>query len=356
MTSLPFRIGALAAILAAAAPVAAQQPQARVLPVSADAPFAHANSGLTLPTRLAGLPRTQVREFEAPELDVVGTYADDGRELTVYVYRSLAGAVPVWFDRATWAIESRDGWGKLTPIAAAPVTIAPPGRSVASGLAQAWSVEGGPYRATSVALLPLGDWLVKLRYSSKTEDGAQAMAQVRAALAAMAWPAAAKDGPAAAVVTACPQPLRFDGSAKVMKADQASVMMSALMAGAIADPELRAKATPAASWCRDPVAVQMGAVYRADASTTSYLLALSDAGRGVSVNPSMASQIDKTAKPGWGVDLILPGRTMNYPQFDRLPAPQQVLAALSGPPTSSVTTWGPKRQVNLPSDLFKSRK
>lgn len=348
------RLTSLACLALLAAVPATAQPSPRILPVSADSAWVHANSGLTLPTTLIGLPRTQVREFEGPELDVVGTYTDGPGELTVYVYRTLSGAVPVWFDRATWAIESRDGWGKLTPVAA-PVAVAPPGRGVASGLAQGWTIAGGPYRGTAVALLPMGEWLVKLRYSSKTDDGSAALEKVRAALGGLTWPTAAPDAAAAVPVAACPDALRFTRQAKAIAPDPKSVMLGALLAGASADPKRRTAAS-AVTYCRDPAKVAMGAVYRPGAQADGYLLALSDAGRGVWVGPSANGQIDTAARPSWGVSLILPGRTMIYPQQDRLPAPDHVMAIVNGSATSSITTWGTKREITLPPSVFNGKK
>lgn len=341
-------------LLAAAVTVpATAQVKPRVLPVSADAPFVHANSGATLPVRLIDLPRTQVREFEGPELDVVATYTDDRSELTVYVYRTLSGAVPVWFDRATSAIESRDGWGTLTPVAAAPIAVAPPGRSIASGLAQGWGITDGPYRGTAIAMVPLGEWLVKLRYSSKAADGPQAFAAVRAALAALAWPASAKDAAPAAPVAACPKALQFKGQAKAMAPDLNATMMGALLAMPV---ETAKREGPAPVWCRDAARVQMGALYRPDAQDNGYLLALSDAGRGIWVGPSLDGLFDNRKKTAWSVDFITPGRTIVFPQQDRLPSPERVIGVASGTPASVVTTWGQKRDISITPDALKSKK
>lgn len=350
------------ALLTGAAPVFAQAPQQRTIMVSADAPFAHANSGLTLPATLIDLPRTRVLEVEAPQLDIAAEYMrGDAPVLTVYVYRSTVGSVPVWFDRARWAIESRPVYGK--PTLAAPVAaIAARDGAVASGLIAGWSLSGSSYRGTAVAILPHGEWLVKLRYSSQTEDGVAAAAKLRDAIAAIAWPKPKGNAVAVAAVPVadCATPLGFDASAASLPPDPNAMLMGALAAGLAGGGPAKAKRPPAPPpvWCRDPAAVPMGAVYRPGGSTDTYLLALSDAGRGVSVYPSVASQvgaeIDKTArKLSWSVDLALPGRTVIYPLQSALPPPARVMAALNEAPLSSITTWGDKRQVTLPSNFGK---
>ncbi len=337
-------------LLIGAAPALAQAPQPRLVVVSADAPFAHVNSGLSLPAALLGLPRTRVLETEAPQLDIAAEYTRaDADILTVYVYRATSGAVPVWFDRARWAIETRPVYGTPT-IAVPPTPIAPPGRSTASGLIGSWSLAGSEYKGTGVALLPLGDWLVKLRYSSKTRDGTDVAERLRAAVTALAWPTGAPDAPVAAAIADCATPLTFKGTAKSAKVDGASALLGALMVGVASEAKDKGDAPPA-TWCRDAARLDTAGVYRANAADNAYLLALSDAGRGVWVAPSVGALLMGKGKPNWAVDLILPGRTINYPPQDRLPAPARVLELLSGPAISSATTWGGKSTITLPSGV-----
>jgi hypothetical protein len=202
-----------AGILLWAAPATAQAPGPKPIDVAADAPWLHANSGMTFPLTLAGFSRTMVREYEAPQLDVIGTWTrGDEEELSVYVYRSTAGSVPVWFDRATWAIESRGLYGQTTP-AQVPAAFRAPGAAVDSGLIASWTTEGR-YKGTGVAILPLGDWLVKLRFSSTSRDGAGAAAVLREAVAGLGWPATIPAAPIAAPVPTCATPIGFKGEAK----------------------------------------------------------------------------------------------------------------------------------------------
>ncbi len=338
-------------LLSGAAPALSQVPQPRLIAVSTDAPFAHAPSGLTLPPTMLGLPRTEIRELETPQLDVSARYRrGNAEELTVYVYRSTVGAAPVWFDRAIWAIETRGTFGTVTPFAA-PVAIAPPGATGVSGLIQSWSSAGGPVKGTGVIVAAFGDWLVKLRYSSGAGDGAAVDAKLRAAFAAIGWPSATTAAPSVAPVAACANALKFKGAAKSVKPDAGAALLGAVMAGISAAGS--AKEGPPAIWCRDPARVAMGGVYRANGATDTYLLALSDAGRGVWVAPDTAGQLMNTGKSGnWAVNLVLPGQTVTFPAQDRLPAPERVFEVLKGGAVSSATTWGTKPQINQgPSSL-----
>jgi hypothetical protein len=323
-----------AGVLLWAAPATAQAPGPKPIDVAADSPWLHANSGMTFPLTLAGFSRTMVREYEAPQLDVIGTWTrGDEEELSVYVYRSTAGSVPVWFDRATWAIESRGLYGRTTP-AQVPAAFRAPGAAVDSGLIASWTTEGR-YKGTGVAILPLGDWLVKLRFSSTSRDGAGAAAVLREA------------APIAAPIPTCATPIGFKGEAKSAKLDGSAAILSAAFAQTLSGPVK--DENRAAAWCRDALTLPTAGIYRPDGSTDSYLLALSDAGRGIWVAPSLAGLLGGKKSPSWAVDLVLPGRTLNFPPQDRLPRPERALALLQGGAVSSVSTWGDKREITLPS-------
>lgn len=335
-------LGLLAATVAI--PALAQAPQPRVLPVSADAPFLHKLSGVTLPVGLAGLTRAGVREVEGPELDIVGNWTGhDDEELSIYVYRSTVGSVPLWFDRTAWAIGARGVYGTPT-LDGAVSAIAVPGAATEAGLIAGWTPSKGPYAATAAAILPVGEWLVKLRYSSKHGDGHTAVATLRSAITGMGWPATIPAAPPAQPIADCPAPLAFKGEAKSVKADMSTAILGAFGGALMASGEGKKPAM----WCRDRSSVEGFGVYRADGATDRYLLALSDAGRGVVVGPSgLAAILDPKARPNWSVDLVLPGRTITYPPQDRLPSPQRVAQVLRGPALSSASTWGGKRSINL---------
>jgi hypothetical protein len=336
-------LASLILFLLNAVPVAAQAPAPRPIVVAADAPWRHANSGMTMPVTLSGFPRTQVREYEAPELDVVGTWRrGDDDELTVYVTRSTAGSVPVWFDRATWAIESRSVYGRLTP-AQPSAALRVPGAAVDTGLIATWTTEGA-FRGTGVAILPVGEWLVKLRYSSTSRDGAAVADVLRTAVAGLGWPAAIPAAAAAQPIAACADQLSYKGTAK-----DAPASMQTALAGALGSLAVQGASGTRPTFCREGQRDQAFGLYRPDGASDRYLLALSDAGRGVVVGPGIGPLLDEKAKPSWSVNLALPGQTINFAPQDRLPRPERALALLRTRPVSSTSTHGPKREITLPS-------
>ncbi len=343
------------ATVVAAMPATAQQMEKTIIRTSANKPYRFRHSRLATPAVLDGLPRTSVEALGPDELDVYARYERGSDMITVYVYRQVSGAVPVWFDRARHSIETRtDLFGTVTP-AMAPTAFTPPGQTTASGLIGAWNITKPPYRGTALALLPLGEWLVKIRYSSATLDGAGVAARMPAILAALDWPTKTMPGPVAQPIADCTTPLAYPTTAQPIR-DTDTLSSAAITGGLLAS--MLAKATPEPDtkpvlWCRDPGASPIGGVYRADAATDSYLLAFTDSGRGASVRPdAMSALLDDKAPARWSISLDDLGATTSYPPMTALPRPDQVVAALEGPMLSRTTTWGKKTQVNINSAML----
>lgn len=350
--------GLWATMLAPALPATAQM-QKSELRASAGKPYRFRHSKLVVPANLDGIPRTSVEQFGTDELDVFARYARDSDLITVYVYRKVGGAVPVWFDRARASIEGRsEMFGTVTP-SVMPAAFTPPGQANASGLVGGWTVTKPPYRGTALALLPMGDWLVKIRYSSTTLDGPALVARMPTLLAALDWTRTpATTAPAAAPVADCATPLAFPVTAQVVR-DEKMLSMTALTAGLLSSAAARAStklATPAPvpRWCRDIGPAPVGGVYRPDAAMDRYLLAFSDSGRGVWVAPDeLGPLLSEGSSPQWSIQLLDLGQTTAFPPMTALPRPDQVATALEGPMLSSTTTWGRKTQVNVNSDFMK---
>ncbi|WP_294322552.1 hypothetical protein [uncultured Sphingomonas sp.] len=350
-------MAALAAGLMVATPVAAQ-PVGVPVSTKAGKPYRFKHSGITVPAELDGMRRVDVRQLGNDELDVFAVYQNGPDAITVYVYRALAGSVPVWFDRARASVEQRrEMFGSVAP--AVPAAFTPPGQSSASGLMAGWTLKKAPYRGTALAILPVGDWLVKVRYSSSKLDGAAVAARVPAVLGALEWPKAIPSAAAAAPVTDCAAPLAFSPAAAPVT--DAKILQSAALTGglvAAAEGEKKAASTaPAPTWCRDPAPAQMGAAYRRDGATDGYLLAISDSGRGFAVEPDVIArelgEAEGRKVQQWSVALYEPGSIAIYAPMTALPAPDTLIAALNRPILARTTTWGKKRNVTINPDVFK---
>lgn|GEM_PF-455504 len=364
-----FRMAAAGAMLVATAGAAAAQPQPRTLEVKADAAFRHAHTRIELPPRVDGIARSRVAELEPDQLDTIADYSapDLSSAYTFYIYRNVAGALPVWFDRAAWMIEHRDALGTATRHGTTAAFV-PPGRSEAAGLLATYDLSGKDFRSTGVALVPFGEWYVKLRASSKTLPAPELEARMKAALAELRWPKSMPPAVPAAPVERCATALAVRDEAKLLDGGDkvgASTIMNAILGVAVAE-NAKKKGAPAPVhipvWCQDAAQALQAGVYRADGATDSYLLALSDAGRAIWAGPdpglSILAQIDdkaKADKPSFLIELLLLSRTLTTRAYDRLPPPNQALAIVkAGHFASAAPTWGAaKGHIELSADALK---
>ncbi|HEX8225295.1 MAG TPA: hypothetical protein VF605_15890 [Allosphingosinicella sp.] len=334
----------------------------------ANSTFKHRHSKIELPRALAGLPRSRGLEYEADQLDTMSEYAtpDLSEAYSVYIYRNVAGGVAVWFDRARSMLEQRTTLG--TPSRHGAGAFVPPGRANASGLIATYALAGKGYRSTGLAMVPVGEWLVKMRASSHTLSPPELEARMKAVLGEIAWPKNMAPAPDASPVVACATGLALTGDAKPAEKDEASgaaMLVGALLGqmGAIEEPAGKAAAPAPVTtrWCRDSTELPEGAVYRAGEQADSYLIALGDAGRAVSAGRNAGQLLLEGAddkKPGgdrYEVQLILLAQTMTSALLDRLPPPAQALALVKeGRFATSFGTWGKgKGQITVTSDAIQ---
>lgn len=362
---------ALLPIFSVASPLrASAQEQPPALAIPADKPYRHAPSGLVLPTALDGLPRFSADAFAPDHLDEAFNFgnSNSSENITVFVFRNVAGAVPVWFDRVARIVEHRDTYGGLT-VAKPAAAFTPPGQTTASGLIASYRPMHGPYRSTAIAFFPLGpDWYVEVRYSSTTIEADAIDARLRGAIAGLGWPRKIAPQPVAERIADCTAPLALNGPAKAVTGENA--MTSSLFAGLLAsvgrDAAKKSEDTPPAApfaWCRDtatyPTLAAHG-VYRPRDSNDQYLIALSDAGRGIWVSPDRITAIlakaeGKEGSPAiWSLTSNDVAVTTSYAGRDRLPPPDQAFAIVNSEPYASrTTTWGKKHNIQVNSDSLK---
>lgn len=321
--------------------------QARDLAVPSDKGWQHAGSGVVLRATLIGLPRTSLADAGQGEWDVSAQFEDHGRatSLTVYVFHPAAMNVPLWFDRARTALERRDTYGGVTPLSP-PVAFAGPSAVNASALRQAFATRKGPYRSTGLAVVPVGEWLIALRLSSVGLDAAALDAKLAEAVVAIGFPAGTTSAPAAVPIVPCPTSLTF-AKAKQKKPDIGQALFAGILSAAAASKKGEPAPATREPLCRDGEPTAMWGVFRAPSTTDGYLLALGDSGRTVSVFKTFVSP---DLPNGYAVALHdLDGSTANFPYFDKLPRPEQVLdAVVKGSPISAMTAAD--KQVTLTID------
>ena len=326
---------ALPGTLAAAGPIVLAQ----------GVPYVHGPSGLSVPAVLDGIARSGAEDFHPePSLDVASQFQNpEGSEfVSVFFFRSVLGTPEIWFDRAQTAISSNERLNR--PAAVVAQAFAPPGAAVPLGLRAVYPLQGLALRSTAVAMVPLDGWLVVVRTTSSTLDEAEINARLDRIVGQIGWPSFAK-ARAARPVAACAQTLKADKPAKMRGGDP---MLSAMLSGSVAFANKNPAEERAGHWCRDATRIDSAGLYRDDDGRQSYIIAMGDSGSGFLVEPSLASLVTGGGK-GWTTSFVQLDRSYIFPDFDRLPPPQQVIDLLQkGKPISEVKTWpNGEQRINL---------
>ena len=339
----------LSLAIAFAAPAAAQQTK----PVAHD--YKHPHAGITLPSTLGGVPLAKQQDLYDNSLDTLIEYSDENYNTvaTIYIFRNTSGTVPIWFDRAQAYLETNSRYGTLSP-GSDFRNFTPPGQQNASGLRVTYAtpqkVQG--FTSTSIMLMPVNDWYVKVRLSSKQLDAAGLDALADTILGQISLPAKIDAAPVATAIAACSDSIAFNKNAKPAKQSKDDMMMSAILGGigeAVQDEKMKKgeKIPPPATWCRDSSSTGVLGVYRADGSKTHYLLGLGDAGRAVSHGQDeLGALVKKSDKTNYSVTLIAPDRNLTYPPLSGLASPDQLYQYLEkAQPISAMGTWGDAKKT-----------
>lgn len=338
-------------VLLAASPAAAQTRPAIEMPAGRD--FRHAHSDVRLPAELAGMTRGQGNASDAEQLDLSVRYvAPDGSEFaTVFMTRVQIGSMPLWFDRAVTAITISNPRGAPL-MAGSPEAFALPGQSVASAMAASFTLgDAGEYRTTALMLAPVGEWMVKVRLTSKRTDATATLARVRELAGALRWPRRIDGLVAAAPIADCTTRLAVDSAARAIEENAEARMQRMILAGALSQAagEARRPATPVA-WCRHASSDPAIALYGIQESADSYLVALSDSGIALRVDASagdlqamLAAKDAPAPAKRWSASVFTQGQIFFLSSYAALPAPATAVEALKTRPIGSVSTWGERK-------------
>jgi hypothetical protein len=313
---LAFSVAALIA-----APATAQQ-KWRDISAAVGSPWLHAGSAIPFPARIAGFDRVRINDTGTAELDIVANYEGDEDILTIYLFKPQIVSSPLWMDRALDSIMLRPDFGMAGRARPVPVSFQPTDATNKSGLRAAFSIDHPKHKSTAVAVLPANAWLIKVRISSPNPDVARTDRLLSDALRELR---AKGDDTAAQPISNCPSKLRYV-PLKAMKAKGTDAFASVLGASLIG-----AAGVAPATYCRELPGTPVFGVYRKPEESRSYVVALADSGRAVSVQPS--PQLAERARETSSVSLLDLGRTLVYGDFKSLPEPGAVVRHVltSGP-------------------------
>lgn len=349
-----------AALLLAAQPVLAEGD----IGIKEGKAFKHKKSKAQFPGKIADLKLTRVHDFSAGQFDVAGIYGGfaGGDEISVYIYRAPIPDVSLWAGQVAKAVEYRAAMHAADPADAVPHFFTPPGARNASAMRMTFKTVPGEVASTGVALVPYGEWLLKIRVSSTHRTPQEVDAMIDAALAAFPLPDEAKSAPAAYLPQTCgdtldaaPANLAEAGGDPEVGATVLAVMVTSIH---IPEAELAKrdgyKPSAAITWCRDPVQLGELGIYRPNGSKAGYIVSLSDSGQALSVGNwlgrmgQVAEEMSTLKVP---VTSLNAAETRIIALYDRVPPPEQAYGAIKRGRMFGATDRVTSIQIN--SDALK---
>lgn len=314
------------------------QVQELVIPAGND--WAHQWTAMEFPASIGNFQRTGITQFEERQTNVAASYADPKTEtiLTLYLYRPALPDASIWFDRALVAIGAQDVLGRADVDNLKLSSFIPSGGSAQSGQYAAIKVSGN-FRSTGVAIYRAGDWLVKMRISSRKLKVRELERMITSTLSQMSPLADVAETPAY-IIAPCATVMQFSDADAIEPDDaQNSAISAALGALSITNSEDAAigdKAETTPTYCREGARDQRGNLYRPDASETEYLIALNDAGFSMEVTPQvwLAALLpnEDSSTATYQVKSATGLKTDIHTAYSGMPTPQQVLKSVFDEP------------------------
>lgn len=342
-----------AVLLLAAQPALANGP----IELPKEGSFRHERSGSTFPRKIAGFELTRLHDFSDDQYDVSAVYGgiDKGDEISVYLYRAAIPDVSLWTTMVVRAVQFRPQFRPADPATAVPRLFVPAGAKLASGVRMSfYTAADSPLASTAVALVPRGEWLLKVRVSSTTRTVTEIDGMIDEALAALAVPYDTKQAPAAYLVQPCPDRLEHTPAVPSTPEDEgfSAALFDSAMTSIVLPKgrleELNVQLSEPVVWCEDEVFESGMRVYRPNARKDAYIIAISDAGTHLSVG-----QIDGPTKPQFKYPVV--ERTSQYDvvrgMFETLPTPDQAWQARESGVGMASTDRTSKVQIN--SNYYK---
>lgn len=359
---------AIALVSSALATPASAQPAAPV-PIAAKAnrAWTHKPSTIAFPAAIDGFARGDMQDLSGGALLDVSVAYDDPighTHVNIYVFHAAEPTTALWFDVAATMIATNDKFGTVTPHSA-PIAFAIPGATVAAGLRQSFAITQLG-RSSGVALIALGEWVVKLRMTSPVHDSAQLDAAMDRIIQQVAWPKTLPPLAAVTPLTPCPQPRSFGPRAEKAAQDDAAMLLGALVGTLATDNVQKARgkgeapAAPALCILPDRIGGRLP-VYQADGEDGGYAIPLGDYGVLMTIGRDslgglLAPDKDKdSAPPPWSVTVKQLDRWLQYPSYATMPPPTQAFEIFqTEKPVSSTSIYGKgKRHISISPDAMK---
>jgi hypothetical protein len=325
---------------------ALQAAEPKDIAAPADRAWRHEASGFAFPPRIGAFVRRDIKDLSGgKQIDLGSAYRDQatGTLATVYIYRPAMPLAPLWFDVANWYIRRNMRFAPVTPWEdAKPFAVA--GQSQSADLRQVYAI-GAVGRSSGVAVVPLGQWLVKVRMTSSNLEPRALDAILGSFVQALGWPDRMPPAAAANPVASCSGTLPEARAAEVRQ-DSAIVLIGASLGTIERNSLEKGEQADAPRICRDDSRTDNAyPIYQLDDGAGGFAIAIGDNGTLVAARPDPLSaelirelgpDKNQKAAPFYRVTLMTPERWEQYSAFSQLPSVEQAFEVVrAGKPLSS---------------------
>lgn len=332
-------------LLAALALPASAQPEA--IAVDPDSDWQHRWTPMRFPASIGEFGRDAIYQFQERESDISANYLDPaGNLLSIYIYRPGLAETPIWHDRALVSLGANDVMFGSNESGAAiqgkrSASFAPAGSEIESGLLTVLTSKGA-FRSTGVAIYTSGDWLIKVRLSSRGLDPDGLEALLRKVLSALPEMADYSEQ-RAYLIEPCLSTVEY-ATAKRLKDDGvAADTLTPLLNGLL--PNMQPAARDNIKYCRIGDGGVEGSIYRPEGTGERYIVAMGDSGTSIEVRPQLsldeavsASLEGSGESPVFFVSYTTALKIRHFMPFRSLPSPAQATRAVFREPAISTIT------------------
>jgi len=317
----------------------------------ADRAWRHEASGFTFPPSIGAFVRQDIRDLSGnKQTDLGGSYRDPatGTLATVYLYRPAMPLAPLWFDVANWYIRRNMRFAPVTPWEEVK-SFAVAGQPQSPNLRQVYAI-GAVGRSSGVVVVPLGQWLVKVRMTSSNLEPRALDAILDSFTHALGWPNKMPMAAAANIIASCTGRLS-EARADEIRQDSAVVIVGASLGTVERNKWDKREPLDWPRICRDDSRTDyIYPIYQLNEGGDGFLIAVGDNGtlivaRSDPLSADLAKELarDKAAEaaPFYRVTLMTGERWDQFPAFSRLPSVEQAFEVVkTGRPLSSTDMIG----------------